>query len=175
MRARTFALVTLVAAVALSARAADPPVEYRQFASSAGRYKVLFPGAVKSETTDVKTPAGDRKLTLDTVEVSEALVFLVTYIDTPDDVAKAPAGPRLEKVRDATKGTDGKVLADKEVAVGADKHPGRDVLIEKPAAVLRVRIVIAGNRLYQVMIQGPKEFVTAKDADRFFDSFEITR
>jgi len=29
--------------------------------------------------------------------------------------------------------------------------------------------------MYQVMIEGPKEFVTSKDADRFFDSFEVTR
>ena len=61
-------------------------------------------------------------------------------------------------------------------AVGkAVKHPGRDLLIEKPTTVVRNRVVIVGNRLYQVLIQGPKQFVGSKDADRFFDSFEVTK
>lgn len=174
MRSRSFALAGLVALVGWCSRAADP-VDYKLFASGEGRYKVLFPGGVKTETKNVKTPAGERKLTFDSVQLSEAVFFMVTYIDVPDDVAKQPPGPRLDKVRDGNKGAEGKLLADAVVAVGADKLPGRDLLIEKPTAVVRTRVVIAGSRLYQVMIQGPKEFVTAKDADRFFDSFEVTK
>ena len=52
---------------------------------------------------------------------------------------------------------------------------GRDLLIEKPDGFLRNRVVIAGNRLYQVMVQGPKEVVTSPSADRFIDSFEVTK
>ena len=91
------------------------------------------------------------------------------------DVAKSPAGPRLDKVRDGNKGPDGKVLTDKEIVVGVEKLPGRDLVIEKPAFFIRNRVVIAGNRLYQVMVQGSKEFVTSKEVDRFFDAFEVTK
>jgi hypothetical protein len=177
MRARTFALVGLVAGIGFAVHAQPTPLaEYRQFASADGRYKVLFPGPVKTETTDIKTATGATlKLTLDSVKVIEGVIFMVTYIDLPDDVAKQPAGPRLDKVRDGNKGTDGTVLLDKEVTVGVEKHPGRDLLIEKPTLHLRNRAVIAGNRLYQVMLQGPKELVTSKDVDRFFDSFEVTK
>jgi len=176
MRTRTFALVGLLAGIGVAAHARPAPdITYLPFASSDGRYKVLFPGPVKTETTDVKAGTGTLKLTLDSVQPTEGVIFMVTYLDTPDDVAKAPPGPRLDKIRDGNKGTDGKLLSEKEITVGVEKYPGRDLLIEKPAAVIRNRVVIAGNRLYQVMIQGPKELVTSKTADRFFDSFEVTK
>lgn len=175
MRTRTPALVAL--ALLVSAVAAQPPagVEFFAFASAAGRYKAIFPGPVKTETAEVKTPAGPRTLTFDSVTLANDVRFMVTYIDPPEDVAKQPPGPRLDKVRDASKGADGRVVLDKEVAVGAEKYPGRDVLIEKPLYAVRNRVVIAGPRLYQVLVQGPKEFVTGRDADRFLDAFEVTK
>jgi hypothetical protein len=175
MRIRILALAALVAGLPLAAGAADPKVEYILFASSEGRYKVLFPGPVRTEKTDVKTATGPLKLTLDTVKLSDQVVYMVTYVDLPDDVAKTPTGPRLDKVRDGNKGGDGKVLTDQDVTIGAEKHPGRDVLIAKPTISLRNRIVIVGNRLYQVMLQGPHGFVTSRDADRFIESFEVTK
>ena len=174
MRSRTPPLAVL--GLALLAVGAQPAaLEFASFASTAGRYKIIFPGPVKTETTEVKTPAGPRTLTFDSVTLDDDVRFMVTYVDPPDDVAKQPPGPRLDKVRDAAKGSDGKVVLDKEVAVGAEKHPGRDVLIEKPLYAVRNRVVIAGPRLYQVLVQGPKEFVTGRDADRFLEAFEVTK
>lgn len=176
MRARTFALVGLMLGVGVTVSAADvPKVEYQQFASSAGKYKVLFPGPVKTETTQVKTPVDTRTLTLDSVSLPGGVLFVVTFIDVPEDAAKAPAGPRLDKIRDANKGTDGQVLSEKNLEIGPDKLPGRDVVIQKPGTALRNRVIISGQRLYQVMLQGSREFVTSQTADRFFDSFEVTK
>ncbi len=174
MRTRTLPLAAL--ALALLAVAAQPAaLEFLPFASAAGRYKVIFPGPVKTETTEIKTAAGPRTLTFDSVSLGGDVRFMVTYVDPPEDVSKQPPGPRLDKVRDAAKGSDGKLAFDKELVVGVEKHPGRDVLIEKPLYAVRNRIVIAGPRLYQVLVQGPKEFVTGRDADRFLDAFEVTK
>jgi hypothetical protein len=171
MRARMFALVGL--AIGLGTVSAQ--VEFKTYASGTGRYKVLFPGAVKSETIDVKMDKIDLKVTVDSVELRAGTAFLITYVDAPDDVAKAPVGPRLDKVRDANKGEDGKVLEDKDLTIGLEKYPARDVLIENAAGCIRNRIVIAGARIYQVMIQGSKEVVTSPSADRFLASFEVTK
>ncbi|MBP3958792.1 hypothetical protein J8F10_26400 [Gemmata sp. G18] len=173
MRARTFALVALLAASPLVAHAQD----FKQFASADGKYKVLFPGAVKTETTDIQAGKDTLKLTLDSVELKGDTTFLVSYIDASDEVAKKPAGPRLEKVRDGNKGEKGKVLDDKEItiAVGEEKFPGRDVLIETPTGFIRNRMVIVGKRLYQVVVQGSKEVVISPSADKFITSFEITK
>lgn len=177
MRTRTFAVVGLAAGLALAAaRAGDPPkVEYQQFASSAGRYKVLFPGPVRTETAEVKTAAGAQSLTLDSVSLPDETLFVVSYIDTPADAARAEPGPRLDKIRDAIRGSDGKLLSEKDVSVGLEKFPGRDLLVEKPGTFIRARVVLGERRLYQLMIQGSKGFVTSATADRFFDSFEATR
>jgi hypothetical protein len=173
MRARTFALVGL--AVALAGTAAGQPPEFKPFASSAGRYKVLFPGPVKTDTVEAKADKGTVKVTVDSVELLAGTSFSVTYADAPDDVAKQPTGPRFDKVRDANKGADGKVLKEKDLTVGVEKHAARDVLIENADGCVRNRIVVAGNRLYQVMVRGPKDVVTSPSADRFLDSFEVTK
>ncbi|HJZ56158.1 MAG TPA: hypothetical protein VKE74_14420 [Gemmataceae bacterium] len=177
MRTRTFALAGLSLGLWLAAAVAldEPKVEYKQYASSAGKYKVLFPGPVFTETLEVKTPTGAQSLTLDSVSLPGEILFVVSYIDTPADTAKAPPGQRLDKIRDAARGEDGKVLSEKDLLIGTDKLPARDVVIQKPAVVIRTRIVLAEKRLYQVMIQGKREFVTAATADRFFDSFEVTK
>lgn len=171
MRAWLFAAVCLI--VGLGSVTAQ--VEFKPYASSAGRYKVLFPGAVKSETIDVKMDKADLKVTIDSVELRAGTSFLITYADAPDDVAKAPAGMRFDKVRDANKGEDGKILEEKELTIGDEKYPARDVLIENASGCVRNRIVIAGTRLYQVMIQGSKDVVTSPSADRFLASFEVTK
>jgi hypothetical protein len=175
MKARLIALVGLVLGCSGLVKGDGPAIEYKLFASTDGRYKGLAAGPVKTETTDVKTPGGTRKLTLDSVQLPGGIVFLVTYIDVPDDVAKADPGPRLDRVRDANKGVDGKLISDKATTIGPEKWPARDILIEKRTGFVRNRIVAAGTRLYQVMIEGPKEFVESKDADRYFDSFEVTK
>lgn len=171
MRTRSFAL--LVLATCLGSTAAQ--VDFKQYASSDGRFKVLFPGPVKTDTVQVPSGTAELKVTIDSVELRGGTTFLVTYVDAPEDVAKQPAGPRLDKVRDANKGEKGKVVEEKELAIGMEKYPGREVLIQTADGYLRNRIVIAGARLYQVMVRGEKDVVTSASADRFLTSFEVTR
>lgn len=173
MRARTFALIALVSVSLLEARAQD----FKPFASGEGKYKAQFPGTVKTATTDVQAGKDTLKLTLDSVELKGDITFQVSYIDASEEVGKRPPGPRLEKVRDAVKGEKGKVIEDKEITVplGDEKFPGRDVLFETPNGYLRNRMVIVGRRLYQVMVSGSKEVVTSPTADKFIDSFELTK
>jgi hypothetical protein len=174
MRPRTVGLVGLAVGLAAAGAAGQAP-EFKPYASTDGRYKAVFPGPVTTQTVPVKGDKGDLTVVVDSVELLAGTSFLVTYVDAPAEFAKQPAGPRLDKVRDGNKGADGKVVSEKDVAVGAEKYPGRDVLIEKPTGHLRNRIVIAGNRLYQVMVQGPKDVVLSPSADRFLQSFEVTK
>jgi hypothetical protein len=171
MKTRTGALAVLVLALTAPAPAQD----FKQHTSATGRYKVLFPGEVKTDSTDIQAGKDTLKLYLDIVELKGDTSFLVSFVDTTDAVAKTPAGPRLDKVRDGNKGPTGKVHYDKDIAFGPEKYPGRDLLIETPNGYVRNRVVIAGNRLYQVMVQGTKEVVTSASADKFIASFEITK
>lgn len=171
MTARTFLLAAVLVGFATASSAQD----FKQYASPAGKYKAQFPGEVKSETTELKTGKEKLKLTLDMVELKGDTVFMVSFVDAPDEIAKTPANTRLDKVRDGNKGEGGKVVAEANITFGAEKYPGRDILLETPNGFIRNRVVIAGNRLYQVMVQGTKEVVTSASADKFIGSFEITK
>jgi hypothetical protein len=171
METRLFALVVLFAGIG----SVCAQVEFKPYASSAGRFKIDFPGPVKSETFDVKMDKAELKIYADTVELRGGTAFLVTYVDTPDDVAKLPPGQRFDKVRDAIKGEKGKVLEDKDLKIGLENHVARDILIEQSDMCIRNRIVIVGVRLYQVIIQGSKDVVTSASADRYLASFEVTK
>jgi hypothetical protein len=170
---RTWMLAVVGLVTILGAAAAQ--VEFKQYASTDGRFKVQFPGPVKTETVEVPSGKERLKITVDSVELRGGTAFLVTYVDAPPEVANSPAGPRIDKVRDANKGERGKVLEDKPIEFGMEKYPARDVLVQTPAGFLRNRIVIAGARLYQVMIRGEKDIVMSASADKFLASFEVTK
>jgi hypothetical protein len=59
--------------------------------------------------------------------------------------------------------------------LGKAKLPGREVLIDLPdkKQMYRSRIVLAGNRLFQVVAIGPEEFVKGKEVGEYLDSFKI--
>jgi hypothetical protein len=164
-----------VAAIAMILGVARAQIEFQQYASTDGRFKVQFPGPVKTDTVEVPSGKDKLKVTIDSVELRGGTAFLVTYVDAAPEVANSPAGPRIDKVRDANRGERGKVLEDKPIVLGMEKYPARDVLIQTPAGYLRNRIVIAGPRLYQVMIRGQKDVVTSASADKFLASFEVTK
>jgi hypothetical protein len=39
--------------------------------------------------------------------------------------------------------------------------------------IFRGRVYLVGQRLYQVVIFGPKELASSKDAEKFLNSFEL--
>ena len=171
MRTGMFAVVAILTILGST----TAQVDFKQYASTDGRFKVQFPGPVKTDVMEVPSGKDKLKITVDSVELRGGTAFMVTYVDAAPEVATSPAGPRIDKVRDANKGERGKVLDEKELTLGMEKHSARDVLIQTPAGFLRNRIVIAGPRLYQVMVRGEKDVVTSASADKFLASFEVTK
>ena len=100
---------------------------------------------------------------------------MVSYSDLPLVVPADQVKGVVADYARSLAGKSGKLHSQKGVTVGTDKLPGREVLIEMPKHFQRVRCLIVGRRLYMVAALGPKDFVTSKDADKVFDSFEITK
>jgi hypothetical protein len=153
-------------------------LEFLPYASSAGRYKGIFPGPVKTEELEV--PTGDKtgaklKVVIDSVELRGGTVFLVSYVDAPPEAAQQPVSVRLDKVRDAVAGSRSKIIEQKDLAIGYEKYPTRDLLLETPDGFIRHRIVIAGARLYQISVRGNRDVILSPSVDRFFQAFEVTR
>lgn len=139
-----------------------------------GRYSVRFPGRPKETTKAVTTPLGDQTVHLASYATGDGNVFLVSYTDYPAEAVKPENRATLyDGIRTGVIGKEGKVTADKEVTIDGEK--GREVVVDKGKQVTRVRVVVKGTRLFQLMAVGTGEFVTGKDATKFFESFEFKK
>jgi hypothetical protein len=166
MRTALAAAVFILSATGLAAQAA------KTYESKEGKYAVGFPGTPKTETK--KSGAVDLNISI--VEKGSG-GFAVIYSDMPAEVVKA-AKPK-DLLDGGEKGLvdnfKAKVSSSKNVEFGKQKYPAREILAEKEEIHLRITIILADNRLYQVFVVGPKELTGGKEADEFFKSFEIKK
>jgi hypothetical protein len=143
-----------------------------KFVSKEGKYSITFPG----KPTVVSNKAGGIDLNIATFEKGTT-GFTVIYSDFPPEVVKF-AKPK-ELLDGGQKGLvdnfKAKVISAKDFTLGKPKHPARELIAEKGEHTLRIQLVLADHRLYQVVVVGSKEMITGSDADAFFKSFEITR
>ena len=150
----------------------------KRYESKAGKYKVMFPG--KPEVTSKK---------LDDGELNMASVpfggggFLVIYTDLGEEKVKNSKPKEI-----LTSGEKGlidnfkaKITSSKDTEFGKQKYPAREILgeafIEGEAVTvnLRMTLILADQRLYQVFVFGPKDLPKGKEAEKFFESFEIAK
>jgi hypothetical protein len=152
--------------------------EWMPFTSSAGKFRVLFPGEPTEQKESVKTPAGVVEVTTFFVEQQlEQVNYVVTYARFPAAAVKAGSeAKRLDNARDgAVARMKGKLKSEKRIAL-QKQYPGRELLIETPdKRRVRGRIYAVGDRLYQVLVLGPAAVVDSKETSRFLDSFQLTK
>jgi hypothetical protein len=164
----------LLALGALSALAAAD----EKYTSASGKYTATFPNAPKEFSTpdgDVNPAMGKYKYFSTWLEGKD-ISFGVMYHDYPQGTIKDEPQAVLERVKDGWKFEKGRVVEDREIALGADKVPGRAFIISKEGFHYRVRIFLKDARLYQVAVVGKsKEDVATAAADKFLDSFEIAK
>jgi len=148
------------------------------FTSKAGKFTITFPEKPKETTKKVATAAGNLDNHLFYVEKGANSVYLLSYSDYPKGSVTANNKDKiLDGCRDGvTNNLRGKRLSEKKLTVGADKHPGRDILVELPNKNLyRTRLYLVGERLFQIVVLGPSEFVKDKQVDSFLDSFKLDK
>ena len=166
---RLFGVLGAVALFALAGRAADP-LEFKELASKEGRYKVLMPG--KPELSEKKNK--DLVIYSATLKLPPNKFLSVSYFDLPTEIPATQAQGTLKLL---TAGVKGKEIKTEEKALGKAKLPAREAIFEAEKGVhVRNFLVLDGKRVYQLVLAGPsKDEVTSKDADKFFDSFEVVK
>lgn len=168
-------ILALSAIAALSAFASAD----EKYTSKDGKYSATFPAAPKEFATpeaDVNPAMGKYKYFSAWAEVNKDNSFGVMYHDYPQGVIKDEPQAVLERVKDGTKGDKGRIVEDREIALGADKVPGRAFIINQGAYFYRARIFLKDSRLYQAIVVGKsKEEVSNEAASKFLDSFEISK
>lgn len=158
----------------VGASAAQDKIDLKVYASAEGKFKVQMPGEVKTTKKDVE--AGGKKMVMNFASATSGKdrAVVMTYLDLPDPIGEGARKSTVEKTATAA-AQKGKVISSKERDHGPDKLPGRDCLFENDKHFVRYRSVLSGQRLYQLMILGPKEFVTSKVADGILDSLEVSK
>jgi hypothetical protein len=163
---------TIAAAVFVLFAAGVTAQDAKKYESKEGKYSVAFPGTPKDEAKK----AGGIGLNIAMVQKG-AGGFAVIYSDLPAEAIKAVKAKDL--LDGGQKGLvdnfKAKVTSSKDIEFGKQKYPAREIVGEKDAINLRITIILAENRLYQVFVVGPKDLTTGKEADEFLKSFEITK
>ena len=148
--------------------------ELKEFVSTEGKFKALFPGKPKEQT---QTQAG---ITTKAFGVDQGGgAYMVSFADTkvPAKQLQAEAKQRLDGARDGSlNASNAKLVAEKEITL--DGHPGRQVdseLVGKKGFA-RTRFYIVGSMLYsQIVIGSSRDFTTSETATKFLDSLALTK
>ncbi len=142
--------------------------------SKEGKFTVNFP---TPPTVESRTAAG-LTLNLFNADFEKGKGgFLVTYSDLPADLLKAPLPDQV--LASSEKGLvdsfKAKIIKSASVPFGPKKYPAREITAERDQWNMRGTIILVGNRMYQVCVYGPKEFIASKEADAFLASFAINQ
>jgi hypothetical protein len=156
--------------------AAGPP-KLETYTSADGQFRVLLLPDPKVTSDKIATPSGAVPFTTVRSDAGRGLSYGVTFADYPESFQDLDPKTVLDGVRDGLKGPDGKVVADVEIKIGpeAKQLPAREVKIVAGKNAIRVRLLLVGGRLYQVMVTGTEAGVTGKPADEFLGSFEVLK
>jgi hypothetical protein len=168
--------ITACLVIPHGACAQSPKLIFQTFSSPEGKFVVAMPGKPKKEIQEADSPVGKLKINTFMVAVSPSdLVYMLEYTDYPAVVAGQDPQIILKGGRDGMLRGQNKLIEDKEVVLGKERIPGRAILIDLPKLSYRGRLYIADTRLYQVIIIGSRGMVTSSDADKYLNSFKITK
>jgi hypothetical protein len=164
------------ASLALLFLSGAPADDKKKFESKEGRYAVAFPGEPKLES---KT-AGDLATQTAVVE-AKGLAFWVISTALPADTVKTlkPEEILESSEKGLVKKFKGKLTESKATTLGKDKYPAREakaeVSVDGTPLRLRILLVAANGRMYQVLAIGNKDAVGGNATDAFFESFEVKK
>src|SRR5262245_42924235 len=158
-----FTLLVIFVGTTLTASAAD-----EKYKSKDGKFAIQFPSGAKVETDMEKD--GDLVMNMAKVEMNDK-IFAVMFTDLKDAVKSASPKVLLDGLEKGFVSTSGaKVASSKEISYGKDKFPGREVVLDKDGAKIKVRFLIAGSHAYIVAKGGMKDFALGKEEKNFLAS-----
>jgi hypothetical protein len=152
----------------------EVPAGWKMVAPKDAGFSVAMPAMPTEKKQTVKTATGALSVVMQVAEGRNDSLFVVSYCDFPmSDLKKADVDQRLDQARDgAIASARGKKRS--EEAIKLNGHPGREIVIEKDGEiVVKMRIYLAKNRLYQVMVLGAGPVFASKDPATFLDSFRL--
>lgn len=159
------------------AAAADLPAidKWVKYEAPDKTFSAIFP----SEPKTAEQPAGNIKINMYIVELGDTGALLIATngmpkIDTTKpDIVKATLDGG---VKGAMKNLMGTVTKETDI-MWQGKYPGRDVeataKLGDKEGIVRVKMVLANEKLFQVMAVGEKDTIGKDEIGKFLESLEI--
>lgn len=157
--------------------AAQESPGWKTFTSKEGGFTVSLPCTPAEERQRVQTATGHLDVVVFVAEGPNETSYVVGYSDLPAaEVKPGSEKRRLDFARDGAVAKARGTLRSERLFEQAG-HPGRELVIEqKTGTVVRLRILVVGRRLYQIMAVGPGSVVQHRDGGTFFlDSFRLDK
>jgi hypothetical protein len=161
---------SLIAGIVFLGLAGAVSAEDGKFVSKEGKYTVTFPGKPTTRTEK----ADNVNLTIVVLEKGDN-DLLVVHSDLVTDKDAKPKDILDTAEKRLTESFKTNISKSKDIEFGTQKFSAREIYGEKDSQHLRITIILADKRLYQVIASGSQDFVEGKETEEFFKSFEITK
>jgi hypothetical protein len=176
LTAGVFVGLTALASVAADdPPAAKPPAGWSEFTPGSKAFGVWLPdGGRRSERSRDMSYNGARlKISMVVVESRDKIIYRAEQVSLPVKAGqKVDAESAIEVFRDAfVKDVNGLVTADADVKLG--KMAGKEYVMDAgKTKQAKLRVYVAGPRVYMVSMIGTKEQIQGESAKLYFDSFK---
>jgi len=149
--------------------------EWKELSPKDAGYSVLMPGTSVAQTETIRLPSGPTEVSMFVVERKKAeTAYLVLFCEFPKSVLKTGTDERrLDYARDrAVAARKGKLVFEKKIKLGI--YLGRELHFEvEGKGMVRQRLFAVKDKLFQLLVAGPRGLALGKDANRFLESFKI--
>ncbi|HYH63401.1 MAG TPA: hypothetical protein VD866_01750 [Urbifossiella sp.] len=145
-----------------------------KYVSKDGGYTVRFPAGAEPKTKTQDAPGGLKMVM--TIAEADKKSHVAMYMALPPGTLKAvPAKAILDGAANgALSKSGGKEVSQKDFTHGVEKHPARELVVDKDGMIVRTHVIVADPRVYVLVVGGPGEYANSKEAKAFLKSFEIT-
>jgi hypothetical protein len=163
---------------ACDAQVKNQSLDWKEFISEEGKFKVTFPGTPVKSIREKDAPSG--KVLNPWFEVTlPQSYFALLYADLPDESIPKPDALNAfyDNIRDGLISFNFKLVTEREIKL--EEKVGRELVFTSPDGItLKTRLYLIGKRQFQLITTfdlPPKGTVeTGKNVDKFLDSFKFT-
>jgi len=173
---RFLCIIALVAPFAAHAQDEAPARTWSTFTSSDGSFSISMPATPAEQVTETPVEGATLTTTAYSLNLGAEGFYFVSYTDNPG-LKKSDPDSAYDGIQSELEGA-GTLLEQKPVTV--DGFKGREIRLEmtakQPGDVLTTaRVLVAGDRLYQMLVSRQKATTSPEDQARFLDSFKILK
>ena len=162
-------------------QAESSPQAWKEYSSVEGGFSILFPGNPSQETQVVEAAPGVQ-FNLRIHKLKALAEYSVMYADYPIPVSDPAVAKNVldNGAKGAVASVNSELLELKEITLYG--HPGRYLKERmRSGEIMRVKMLLVGQRMYQVAITTPREEGTSAEmvkayetmADKFLSSFKL--